>query len=149
MRNFNDWKKDNVKALKELNISEDEKQESDLPFHTLEVSNYPVWIGKNAKSNDKLVQMAHKEDIWLHARKVAGSHALIRMGNDKGMPPKSVILEVASFAAYNSKAKGAEVVPVIVTKKNTFGSQKELLLGRCLWIRKKLNLLVLKDLRDE
>lgn len=117
LRNFNDWKKDNIKALKELNISEDEKQEPDLPFHTLEVSNYPVWIGKNAKSNDKLVQMAHKEDIWLHARKVAGSHALIRMGNDKGMPPKSVILEVASFAAYNSKAKGAEVVPVIVTKK--------------------------------
>ena len=112
-----DWKKDKSKTLGELGIGDKEENEETLPFHTLEVENYPVWIGKNAKSNDKLVQMSHKEDIWLHARKVSGSHALIRMGNDKGMPPKNVILEVASFAAFNSKAKGAEVVPVIVTKK--------------------------------
>lgn len=112
-----DWKKEKSASLRELGIADNEGNEESLPFHTLQVDNYPVWIGKNAKSNDKLVQMGHKEDIWLHARKVAGSHALIRMGNDKGMPPKNVILEVASFAAFNSKAKGAEVVPVIITKK--------------------------------
>ena len=114
---LNDWKKENSEILKELGIGDQEGKEESLPFHILEVDTYPVWIGKNAKSNDKLVQMAHKEDIWLHARKVSGSHALIRMGNDKGMPPNNVILEVASYAAFNSKAKGAEVVPVIVTKK--------------------------------
>lgn len=112
-----DWKKERSKLLEELGIGEKQSSnESNLPFHMLEVENYPVWIGKNAKSNDKLVQMSHKEDIWLHARGVPGSHTLIRMGNDKNMPPRSVLLEVASYAAYNSKAKGAEIVPVIITK---------------------------------
>ncbi len=118
LRDLNDWKKENKSELVELNIL-DSKNESDeqVPFHTLTIQNYPVWIGKNAKSNDKLVQVAHKEDVWLHARGVAGSHTLIRMGNDKGMPQKSVLMEAASYAAYNSKARGSEIVPVIITKK--------------------------------
>ncbi|MEP1307604.1 MAG: NFACT RNA binding domain-containing protein [Balneola sp.] len=116
--NLKDWKKDNSSLLNDLGIGQDNSSnETNVPFHTLEINGYPVWIGKNAKSNDKLVQMAHKEDVWLHARKVAGSHTLIRMGNDKGMPPKSVLMEAASYAAYNSKARGAEIVPVIITKK--------------------------------
>jgi len=116
--NLKDWEKENSSLLDDLGIgNDDSKNEANVPFHTLEVENYPVWIGKNAKSNDKLVQMAHKEDVWLHARKVSGSHTLIRMGNDKGMPPKRVLLEAASYAAFNSKARGAEIVPVIITKK--------------------------------
>lgn len=117
LHELRDWKKDRSGLLNELGIAE--KQASDdnnLPFHILEVENYSIWIGKNAKSNDKLVQLAHKEDVWLHARGVPGSHTLIRMGNEKGMPSKSVLLEVASYAAYNSKAKGSEIVPVIITK---------------------------------
>ena len=39
---------------------------------------FPVWIGKNARSNDKLFNLAHKEDIWLHAKSVSGSHVIIR-----------------------------------------------------------------------
>ena len=114
---LNDWKKEKSDSLIELGINEKETSEGNtLPFHTLKVETYPIWIGKNAKSNDKLVQMAHKEDVWLHARGVPGSHTLIRMSNDKGMPSKSVLMEVASYAAYNSKAKGSEIVPVIITK---------------------------------
>ena len=117
LHDLRDWKKERSKLLEELGIGEKQSSgDSNLPFHMLEVENYTVWIGKNAKSNDKLVQMSHKEDIWLHARGVPGSHTLIRMGNDKNMPPKSVLLEVASYAAYNSKAKGSEIVPVIITK---------------------------------
>ncbi len=118
LRTLNDWKKVNKKSLEEFNILDSDNSSDDQgPFHTLTVEEYPVWIGKNAKSNDKLVQMAHKEDVWLHARGVPGSHTLIRMGNDKEMPRKSVLLEVASYAAFNSKAKGSEIVPVIITKK--------------------------------
>ena len=39
---------------------------------------FSVWIGKNARSNDKLFNLAHKEDIWLHAKSVSGSHVIIR-----------------------------------------------------------------------
>ncbi|HET8864798.1 MAG TPA: NFACT RNA binding domain-containing protein, partial [Gracilimonas sp.] len=115
---FQDWEEENEDVLKEFrNQSGSDKDDEQLPFHTFEIQGYPVWIGKNAKSNDVLVQKAHKEDVWMHARKVAGSHLVIRMGNDKGMPPKNVLLEAASYAAYNSKARGSNLAPVIITKK--------------------------------
>ena len=53
----------------------------------------------------------------MHARGVPGSHLVIRMGNEKKLPAKSVLLEAASYAAYNSKAKGMKLAPVIITKK--------------------------------
>lgn len=93
------------------------KPEETLPFKRLEVEGYEIWIGRNAKSNDKLVQMAHKEDIWMHARGVTGSHALIRNKGSKDLPVNHIIEEVAAYAAFFSKAKGAELVPVIVTKR--------------------------------
>lgn len=115
---FQDWEKEHEEELKEFrDQGSSQNEDEQLPFHTLEIQGYPVWIGKNAKSNDTLVQKAHKEDVWMHARKVAGSHLVIRMGNDKGMPPKSVLLEAASYAAYNSKARGSKLAPVIITKK--------------------------------
>ncbi|MEX0722024.1 MAG: NFACT RNA binding domain-containing protein [Balneolaceae bacterium] len=113
---FQDWEKEHHAEIQEFYSSEKKKDDESLPFYTLEIGSYPVWIGKNAKSNDKLVQQAHKEDVWMHARGVSGSHLVIRMGNEKGMPPKKVILEAASYAAFNSKARGSGLVPVIVTK---------------------------------
>lgn len=114
---FKDWEKDHEEELIEYRNQDNSGNEDQLPFYTLEVMGYPVWIGKNAKSNDALVQKAHKEDVWMHARGVPGSHLVIRMGNDKGMPEKKVLLEAASYAAYNSKAKGSNLAPVIITKK--------------------------------
>jgi predicted ribosome quality control (RQC) complex YloA/Tae2 family protein len=115
---FRDWEDENEAVLSEYrNQSGSNKDEDHLPFHTLKVKDYTVWIGKNAKSNDELVQRAHKEDVWMHARGVSGSHLVIRMGNEKEMPPKQVLLEAASYAAFNSKAKGMKLAPVIITKK--------------------------------
>lgn len=115
---FKNWEEEHEQELREYrNNGNAGSDEENLPFHTFQVQGYPVWIGKNAKSNDTLVQKAHKEDIWMHARGVPGSHLIIRMGNDKDMPPKKVLLEAASYAAFNSKAKGSKLVPVIITKK--------------------------------
>jgi predicted ribosome quality control (RQC) complex YloA/Tae2 family protein len=85
------------------------------PYHECSVSGFFVWIGKNARSNDKLLSLAHKEDIWLHAKSVSGSHVIIRAQQKK--PSKSVVEIAASFAAHQSKAKGSEWVPVIYTPK--------------------------------
>ncbi len=114
---LNNWTKNHKEELATLQNSSNNEKSNSLPFHVLEVDGFEIWIGKSAKSNDKLVQLSHKEDVWLHARGVSGSHALIRMKNKKEMPQKELIKKVAGFAAYNSKAKGAELVPVIYTKR--------------------------------
>lgn len=114
---FDDWYKENQDELRRLGVLSQQKSESALPFRKTEIDGYEVWIGKNAKSNDAVTTTAHKEDVWLHARGVSGSHVVIRMNNNKEMPPKTVILKAASVAAWNSKARGSSLVPVIVTKR--------------------------------
>jgi predicted ribosome quality control (RQC) complex YloA/Tae2 family protein len=114
---FDDWYKENEEELKRLGVLSKAKQVTSLPYKRTSIDGYEVWIGKNAKSNDRLTTDAHKEDIWLHARGVAGSHVVIRMNNQKEMPPKHVILKAASVAAWHSKAKGSKLAPVIVTKR--------------------------------
>lgn len=116
-RSLRTWEKENKTGVAELGQNKQKQMQKDsVPFHTFEVEGYAVWIGKNARNNDLLVRRAHKEDVWLHARGVPGSHVLIRMGNTKTMPPKHIIQKAAAYAAFNSKAAGAELVPVIFTK---------------------------------
>jgi predicted ribosome quality control (RQC) complex YloA/Tae2 family protein len=117
MATLKNWQKEHRNELLSLiqNSSKDEKTVNE--FYTVEHKGYVLWIGKNARSNDKIVQKSHKEDIWLHARGVSGSHVIIRMNNSKEMPDKRIIEEVAQFAAYQSKAKGAGLAPVIYTKR--------------------------------
>lgn len=114
---FDDWYKENEEELKRLGVLSKAKQVTSLPYKRTSIDGYEVWIGKNAKSNDRLTTDAHKEDVWLHARGVSGSHVVIRMNNQKEMPPKHVILKAASVAAWHSKAKGSKLAPVIVTKR--------------------------------
>ncbi len=114
---FDDWYQENEGELKHLGVLSKAKQVTSLPYKRTEIDGYEVWIGKNAKSNDRLTTDAHKEDVWLHARGVSGSHVVIRMNNQKEMPPKHVTLKAAAVAAWHSKAKGSKLAPVIVTKR--------------------------------
>lgn len=114
---FDDWFKENETELQRLGILSQKIQKEKSPYKKIDIEGYEVWVGKNAKSNDRLTTDAHKEDIWMHARGVSGSHVVIRMNNRQEMPQKSVILKAASIAAWNSKARGAGLVPVIFTKR--------------------------------
>jgi predicted ribosome quality control (RQC) complex YloA/Tae2 family protein len=114
---FEDWKKDHLSELQQLGITASENQRTSRPYITTEYEGYEIWIGRSAKSNDKLTTDAHKEDIWLHSRGVSGSHVVIRMNNNKDNPPSHVVQRAASYAAWHSKARGSELVPVVVTKR--------------------------------
>ncbi|MDX1639161.1 MAG: NFACT RNA binding domain-containing protein [Balneolaceae bacterium] len=110
------WIKHHSEELETYGYGTGESSQATSPFRKFKVGKYEVWIGKSARSNDELTSLAHKEDVWLHARGVAGSHTVIRMGNRKEYPPKRVILQAASYAAYYSKARGMKSAPVMYTK---------------------------------
>ena len=117
-RDLQKWIKNHKKELEGINIiSNKAVKQIQYPFRKTEIDGVEIWIGKNAKSNDKLTSMAHKEDIWMHARGVSGSHVVIRMENDKGYPQKDLLQKAASIAAYYSKAKGSKMAPVSYTKR--------------------------------
>lgn len=108
------------RALKEFKKEHKEdlpasKKEVSSPFKVFEVEGYTIWVGKSAKDNDEMLRnFVHKDDLWLHARQVPGSHVIIRR---KGMPtvPEKVVERAASLAAFYSKLKTDSLSPVIVT----------------------------------
>jgi hypothetical protein len=116
-RTFDRWLKSNERALSTLMPSRQLGVGSGKPWRSLNIGKYDVWIGKSAAGNDELLQASHKEDIWFHARHVSGSHVVIRMARHAGFPTDEVIQEVASWAAWFSKAKTAGMVPVVYTKR--------------------------------
>jgi predicted ribosome quality control (RQC) complex YloA/Tae2 family protein len=92
------------------------KNEVGSPFKVFEVEGFTIWVGKSAKDNDEMLRnFVHKDDLWLHARQVPGSHVIIRK---KGMPavPQQVVERAAALAAFYSKLKTDSLSPVIVTE---------------------------------
>jgi predicted ribosome quality control (RQC) complex YloA/Tae2 family protein len=86
-------------------------------FKKVEYLGYTILVGRNAKNNDLLTkQYAFKEDLWLHARDVAGSHVVIKNQPGKKFP-SPVIERAAELAAFYSKRKNDSLCPVIVTPK--------------------------------
>ena len=98
-------------------------QADTLPYKLHEFQGYQIWVGKNNKSNDQMLRMSQKNDMWLHAKDVAGSHVIIRK---KGASfPQAVIDFAAKLAAQNSKAKTQNVVPVIAVLRKFVSKPKQ------------------------
>lgn len=75
-----------------------------------------IMVGKNNKQNDYLtLRLADNEDLWFHTKDIPGSHVLLKVGGKKF--DEKEILEAATLAAYYSKAKMSENVPVDYTTK--------------------------------
>ena len=116
-RELDKWLSRNETTLQSLGIGAQQEQQSAMPYRTFQVNAYEIRIGKSATANDELLRVSHKEDIWLHARGVSGSHVLIMMNKSLQMPPADVIERAAQYAAFFSKAKGSSLHPVIFTKR--------------------------------
>lgn len=108
-----------------LNLKSTAQQQAEvLPYHEFEHKGYAIRIGKNAAANDELtLRHTYKEDLWLHAKDVAGSHVVIKHKAGRKIPG-DVIERAAQVAAYNSKRKNESLCPVIVTPKKFVRKRK-------------------------
>lgn len=96
-------------------IPKSKEQEDQVPFKRFEIEGFDVLVGKSAKANDEMLRrFAWKEDVWLHAKDVAGSHVLIKYKSGLSFP-KTVLERAAELAAYYSKIKNDSLAPVIYT----------------------------------
>lgn len=103
------------KNTKEARSSIQSKQEKQSPFKEAVIDGFQVLIGKNAKNNDELtLKYAKKDDLWLHAKDVTGSHVVIKHQAGKTIS-EATILKTAALAAWYSKRKTDSMCPVIVT----------------------------------
>ena len=84
------------------------------PMRFVSTDGYPIYVGRNNRQNDELTfQAARKDDIWLHASKVHGSHVIISCNGTT--PPDDTITQAAQLAAYYAETGGGQNIPVDVT----------------------------------
>ncbi|MDP3385616.1 MAG: NFACT RNA binding domain-containing protein [Eubacteriales bacterium] len=99
------------------------KPEKSKPLQVVTKDGFEIYIGKNNEQNDFLsFVLAVKNDVWLHAKSVPGSHVIIRSDNRE--VPIAVLEEAASYAAYYSRNRGSEKVEVDYTLKQNLRKPK-------------------------
>ena len=90
------------------------KQAKLQPLRFESTDGFGIYVGRNNRQNDELTfKLAAKNDIWLHAQKVHGSHVIIASGGRE--VPDDTITEAAQLAAWHSEAAQGANVPVDVT----------------------------------
>jgi predicted ribosome quality control (RQC) complex YloA/Tae2 family protein len=89
-----------------------------LPYRRyLSSGGIEIRVGKGARQNDELTfEHASPDDVWLHARHVAGAHVVLRWQGD-GSPPAKDLTEAAVLAALHSRARSSSSVPVDWTRR--------------------------------
>ncbi|MFM5889116.1 MAG: NFACT family protein [Dolichospermum sp.] len=77
---------------------------------------FEVLIGRNNVQNDQLTfRVAGDYDLWFHAQEIPGSHVLLRL--EPGTIAEEADLQfTANLAAYFSRARQSDQVPVVYTQ---------------------------------
>lgn len=80
-----------------------------MKYHTS--SGLEIWAGHNNTENDRLTfKTAGRHDWWFHTKDIPGSHVILFANGQE--PKEADIMEAAAVAAYHSKGRQSENVPV-------------------------------------
>lgn len=85
------------------------------PYQYQTPSGFELLIGRNNRQNDLLTfRTAGDYDLWFHTQEIAGSHVLMRL--PAGAVAQDADLQFAAdLAAYYSRARQSDQVPVVYT----------------------------------
>lgn len=123
---LNHSKNDNLKKANSKGNKQSKENSSNMP-EKRNIDGYTVYIGKNNKQNDYLTcRLAQNSDIWFHTKDIHGSHVVLKndilhSSSENSSAsctfniPDSVLYKCASIAAYYSKARMSQNVPVDYT----------------------------------
>ena len=90
------------------------KQAKLRPMQFVSTDGYTIFVGRNNYQNEELTfRTARKDDLWLHAQKVHGSHVIISCNGTE--PPDDTVTQAAQLAAHYSGSMGGQNLPVDVT----------------------------------
>ena len=110
--------RDELKDTGYIRKKSGEKKEKNTskPLHFVTEDGYHIYVGKNNYQNDELsFKFAEGGDWWFHAKKVPGSHVIVKTGG-KELPDK-VYEQAAALAAQYSSAAAQDKVEVDYVKK--------------------------------
>lgn len=95
----------------------DKKSTKSKPLHFISSDGFHMYVGKNNIQNDELTfKLANGSDMWFHAKKMPGSHVIVRL-EGAGELPDSTYEEAARLAAYYSSGRTAPKVEIDYTER--------------------------------
>lgn len=105
----------NIKKINPSKINKQKHQKMHInKFLNITIDGFKVFIGKNSKENEQITfKEATNEDIWLHAKKIPGSHVIIKTQNQ--IVPLLTIEKTASIAAFYSSGRESTKLTVDYT----------------------------------
>ncbi|MDO5147468.1 MAG: NFACT RNA binding domain-containing protein [Eubacteriales bacterium] len=87
------------------------------PFHYISSDGFHMYVGKNNFQNEELTfKFANGKDMWFHAKKMAGSHVIVKLETATELPDRTYE-EAARLAAHYSKGKDAPKVEIDYTER--------------------------------
>lgn len=106
------------------------------PFRYATDDGFVVLVGRNNKENDEITfHKAQRNDLWFHTKDIHGAHVVLLL--DGNEPTETAIRQAAAIAAYHSKGKSSDKVPVDYTRiryvKKPQGSKP----GKCIYTEQK------------
>ena len=85
------------------------------PYQYTTSDGFRVLVGRNNKENDVLTfKTASGKDLWFHTKDIPGSHAILFTEGKSAT--ETAIFEAAALAAFHSKGRESENVPVDYTQ---------------------------------
>lgn len=88
------------------------KKSVSRPLHYISSDGFHMYVGKNNFQNDELTfKTATGNDWWFHAKKIPGSHVIVRLEGAEELPDRT-FEEAARLAAYYSKGRAQEKVEI-------------------------------------
>ena len=99
---------------------------------------FAILVGRNNSQNEQLTfKQASDYDLWFHAQEIPGSHVLLRL--NAGDAPSDESLQIAAnIAAYYSRARQSDQVPVVYTQPQNVFKPKGALPGMVLYKKEQV-----------
>lgn len=121
-----------------------------LPYRTFRSASGPaILVGRGAAQNDALTKRVAKgNDLWLHARGLAGAHVVVRLERAKA-PDQETLLDAAHLAVHFSDARGAPQAEVAYTRAKYVRKPKGAAPGAVTYSQEKVLLLRVEPSRTE
>ena len=93
------------------------KPASGKPFHYISSDGFHIYVGKNNIQNDELsFKVAGGNDLWFHAKKMPGSHVIVKLDGAEDVPD-ATYNEAARLAAYYSSGRDNPKVEIDYTRR--------------------------------
>ncbi len=107
----------NISKNNKNNNSKNKGKQDEIPncHRFVSPNGFEIWVGRNNYQNDLIsFRIAGEYDLWLHAQEISGSHVLLRL--PAGAIADDQDLQIAAnYAAYYSRARQSDQVPVVCT----------------------------------